>query len=40
MIGTWLRKTRTRRDASQLAQERDDLRAQILQANWTVPAPE
>ncbi|MGW6456812.1 Helicase associated domain protein [Streptomyces sp. NPDC055078] len=40
MIGPWLCKTRSRRDAGQLAQDHNDLMAQILQAAWTAPAPE
>jgi len=40
MIGPWLCKARTRRDAGQLTKEQDDLLAQILQADWISPASE
>jgi hypothetical protein len=40
MIGPWLCKARTRRNAHQLTQEQDDLMAQILQADWTAPTTE
>ncbi|GAA0683989.1 DEAD/DEAH box helicase [Streptomyces thermocarboxydus] len=40
MIGPWLCKARTRRDAGQLAKEQDDLMLRILQEAWTAPVPE
>ncbi|MGQ4334235.1 Helicase associated domain protein [Streptomyces hayashii] len=40
MIGPWLCKARTRRDAGQLTKEQDDLMAQTLQADWISPASE
>ncbi|MFC7912270.1 hypothetical protein ACWDRX_38985 [Streptomyces nigra] len=40
MIGPWLCKARTRRDAGQLAKEQDDLMARILPEAWTALVPE